>query len=42
VRQLKANKVLKSMLDDEQSRKAFVDALKAVAQELESNKITQN
>ncbi len=38
VRQLKANKVLKSMLDDEESRKAFVDALKAVAQELESNK----
>lgn len=38
VRQLKANKVLKSMLDDEQSRKAFVDALKAVAQELETNK----
>lgn len=38
VRQLKTNKVLKSMLDDEQSRKAFVDALKAVAQELESNK----
>lgn len=37
VRQLKANKVLKSMLDDEQSRKAFVDALKAVAQELEGN-----
>lgn len=37
VRQLKANKVLKSMLDDEQSRKAFVAALKAVAQELESH-----
>lgn len=37
VRQLKANKVLKSMLDDEQSRKAFVAALKAVALELESH-----
>jgi len=37
VRQLKANKVLRTMLDDEQSKLAFVEALKAVAQQLESN-----
>ena len=37
VRQLKSNKVLKSMLDDEQAKYAFIEALKAVAQELETN-----
>lgn len=37
VRQLKTNKVLKTMLEDEQSRAAFIDALKAVAQELNDN-----
>lgn len=37
VRQLKANKVLRTMLDDEQSKLAFVEALKAVAHQLESN-----
>ena len=36
VRQLKSNKVLKSMLDDEQAKYVFIEALKVVAQELET------
>lgn len=35
VRQLKTNKVLRSMLENEQTRAAFVEVLKEVAQELE-------
>ena len=35
VRQLKTNKILRNMLENEQSRAAFVDVLKNVAQELE-------
>lgn len=35
VRQLKTNKILRSMLENEQSRAAFIEALKDVAQELE-------
>lgn len=35
VRQLKTNKILRNMLENEQSRAAFVEVLKNVAQELE-------
>ena len=35
VRQLKNNKILRNMLENDQSRAAFVQALKDVAQELE-------
>lgn len=35
VRQLKNNKILRNMLENEQSRAAFIEALKEVAQELE-------
>ncbi|WP_407405049.1 type VI secretion system contractile sheath small subunit [Chryseobacterium sp.] len=35
VRQLKNNKILRNMLENEQSRAAFIEALKDVAQELE-------
>ncbi|RZJ44285.1 MAG: hypothetical protein EOO19_12115, partial [Chryseobacterium sp.] len=35
VRQLKTNKILRNMLENEQTRAAFVEALKEVAQELE-------
>lgn len=34
IRQLKANKVLRSMLENNESKKAFIEALKAVAMEL--------
>ena len=37
IRQLKANKVLRSMLENEDSKKAFIDALKAVASELDND-----
>ncbi|MDQ1095312.1 MULTISPECIES: hypothetical protein [Chryseobacterium] len=35
VRQLKTNKILRNMLENEQTRAAFVEVLKEVAQELE-------
>ncbi|MDF2933357.1 MAG: hypothetical protein K0R36_2688 [Chryseobacterium sp.] len=35
VRQLKTNKILRNMLENEQTRAAFIEALKEVAQELE-------
>lgn len=35
VRQLKNNKILRNMLENEQTRGAFIEALKEVAQELE-------
>jgi len=35
VRQLKTNKILRNMLENEQTRAAFIEALKDVAQELE-------
>ncbi len=38
VRQLKSNKVLRAMLENEQSKAAFIEALQAVAKELETNK----
>lgn len=37
VRQSKTNKILRSMLENEASKEAFITALKAVAEELESN-----
>jgi hypothetical protein len=38
IRQLKSNKVLRSMLENEQTKEAFINALHAVAEELEANK----
>ncbi|XZF16269.1 hypothetical protein ACTHGU_09030 [Chitinophagaceae bacterium MMS25-I14] len=38
MRQLKANKVLRAMLENEETKAAFVNALKAVASEIETNK----
>lgn len=38
IRQLRNNKVLKNMLADPESKAAFIEVLKSVAQELESNK----
>ena len=35
VRQLKTNKILRNMLENDQTRAAFVEVLKEVAQELE-------
>jgi hypothetical protein len=38
IRQLKSNKILRSMLENEQTKDAFINALKAVAEELEATK----
>jgi predicted component of type VI protein secretion system len=35
VRQLKTNKILRNMLENDQTRAAFIEVLKEVAQELE-------
>ena len=37
-KQLKVNKVLKSMLENEDTKGAVIDALKQLAQELENNR----
>ena len=37
IRQLRGHKVLRNMLADSQSKAAFIEALKAVARELENN-----
>jgi TusA-related sulfurtransferase len=39
IKQLKSNKTLKATLDDEETKSAFISALKNFVDELEQNKI---